>query len=89
MLSLLEYLMFEKLENINALIILPAQVGKVFQVWQKEIQKMGQLQFYRLYISGRKRRQKKKIISEKNSSITIISNNLVGWLAKNSDFFEI
>ena len=40
-LSLIDYLMFEKLEIINALIILPSQVGKVFQVWQKEIQKMG------------------------------------------------
>ena len=61
MLSLLEYLMFEKLENINT--YHSAQVGKVFQVWKKEIQKMGQLQFYRLYISGRK--QNKKLISKK------------------------
>ena len=40
-LSLLDYLIFDKLEDINALIVVPSQVGKVFQVWQKEIQKVG------------------------------------------------
>jgi len=60
MLSLLEYLMFEKLENINALIILPAQVGKVFQVWQKEIQKWDNFNFIDFILVERKRRQKKK-----------------------------
>lgn len=86
MLSLIEYLMFEKLENINALIILPAQVGKVFQVWQKEIQKWDNFNFIDFILVEGNADKRKKIISEKNSSITIISNNLVGWLAKNSDF---
>ena len=86
MLSLIEYLMFEKLENINALIILPAQVGKVFQVWQKEIQKWDNFNFIDFILVEGNADKRKKIISEKKSSITIISNNLVGWLAKNSDF---
>lgn len=85
-LSLIDYLMFEKLESINALIILPSQVGKVFQVWQKEIQKWDNFSFIDFVLIDGTVEKRKKLIQEKNSSITIISNNLVGWLAKNTDF---
>lgn len=85
-LSLIDYLMFEKLEDINALIILPAQVGKVFQVWQKEIQKWENFKYIDFTLIEGNASKRKKIIAEKKSSITIISNNLVGWLSENTDF---
>ena len=81
--------MFEKLESINALIILPSQVGKVFQVWQKEIQKWDNFSFIDFVLIDGTVEKRKKLIQEKNSSITIISNNLVGWLAKKHRFFKI
>ena len=79
-------LCLKKIENVNALIILPSQVGSVFQVWQKEIQKWANFDFIDFVLIEGTPDKRKKILVEKKSSITIISNNLVGWLADNTDF---
>lgn len=87
-LSLLDYLIFDKLEDINALIVVPAQVGKVFQVWQKEIQKWENFKYIDFNLIEGTPEKRKKIIKKNNSSVTLISNNLVGWLYDNDDNFD-
>lgn len=79
MLSLIEYLVFDKLENVNTLIIAPATVANKLQVWQDEIQKWENFNYFDYYdLSGTKKQRIEKL-KENKSSITIMSDALVLW----------
>jgi hypothetical protein len=92
MLSLIEYLAFDKLEIKNILIIAPASVANKLTVWQDEIQKWENYSFFDYHdLSGTQKKRKQKIESNK-PSITIMSDALVTWWFEeygNLDMFDM
>lgn len=78
-LSLIEYLVFDKLEDVRTLIIAPATVSNKLQVWQDEIQKWKNFDYFEYQdLSGTKKQREEKLETNK-SSITIMSDALVTW----------
>lgn len=92
MLSLIEYLAFDKLEISNVLIIAPASVANKLTVWQDEIQKWDNFSFFDYHdLSGPRKKRKEKIENNK-PSITIMSDALVTWWFEeygNMDMFDM
>jgi SNF2 family DNA or RNA helicase len=79
MLALIEYLVFDKLEVSNVLIIAPASVANKLTVWQDEIKKWENFAYFDFHdLSGTAKERVEKI-SNKKSSITIMSDALVDW----------
>jgi SNF2 family DNA or RNA helicase len=79
MLALIEYLVFDKLEANNVLIIAPASVANKLTVWQDEIKKWDNFSYFDYHdLSGTAKQRIEKIESSKNS-ITIMSDALVDW----------
>jgi SNF2 family DNA or RNA helicase len=79
MLSLIEYLAFDKLEVSNVLIIAPASVANKLTVWQDEIQKWDNFSFFDYHdLSGSRKKRIEKVENNK-PSITIMSDALVTW----------
>jgi SNF2 family DNA or RNA helicase len=79
MLALIEYLVFDKLEVSNVLIIAPASVANKLNVWQDEIKKWENFAYFDFHdLSGTAKERVEKI-SNKKSSITIMSDALVDW----------
>lgn len=79
MLSLIEYLAFDKLEVSNVLIIAPASVANKLTVWQDEIQKWDNFEYFDYFdLSGTKKKRIEKL-RKHNASITIMSDALVSW----------
>lgn len=79
MLSLIEYLAFDKLEVSSTLIIAPASVANKLTVWQDEIQKWENFEYFDYHdLSGTQKKRKEKIENNK-PSITIMSDALVTW----------
>jgi SNF2 family DNA or RNA helicase len=79
MLALIEYLVFDKLEASNVLIIAPASVANKLTVWQDEIKKWDNFSYFDYHdLSGTAKQRIEKIESSKNS-ITIMSDALVDW----------
>jgi len=91
MLSLIEYLAFDKLEVNNILIVAPASVANKLTVWQDEIKKWENFDYFDYNdLSGTKKKRIEKINSK--SSITIMSDALVTWwydTYKNFDMFDM
>lgn len=78
MLSLIDYLVFEKLEVKSVLIIAPASVIKRSRVWQREMEKWQNFAFFD-YVelignSGERKKAKKQ-----GYTIHLLSNALVEW----------
>lgn len=92
MLSLIEYLAFDKLEVSNILIIAPASVANKLTVWQDEIKKWANFEYFDYYdLSGTKEKRIEKVENNKNS-ITIMSDALVTWWKDeygNFDMFDM
>jgi SNF2 family DNA or RNA helicase len=79
MLSLIEYLAFDKLEVSNVLIIAPASVANKLTVWQDEIQKWDNFEYFDYHdMSGTRKNRIEKVQNSK-PSITIMSDALVTW----------
>jgi SNF2 family DNA or RNA helicase len=79
MLSLIEYLAFDKLDISNVLIIAPASVANKLTVWQDEIQKWDNFDYFDYHdLSGTKEKRMNKIQTSR-PSITIMSDSLVTW----------
>jgi SNF2 family DNA or RNA helicase len=79
MLSLIEYLAFDKLEVSNVLIIAPASVANKLTVWQDEIQKWDNFEYFDYHdMSGTRKNRIEKVENSK-PSITIMSDALVTW----------
>lgn len=79
MLALIEYLVFDKLEVSNVLIIAPASVANKLTVWQDEIKKWENFAYFDFHdLSGTAKERVEKINTQK-SSITIMSDALVDW----------
>lgn len=79
MLSLIEYLAFDKLEVSNVLIIAPAAVANKLTVWQDEIKKWDNFEYFDYHdLSGTKQKRIDKIENNKQS-ITIMSDALIPW----------
>ncbi len=79
MLALIEYLVFDKLEVSNVLIIAPASVANKLTVWQDEIKKWENFAYFDFHdLSGTAKERVEKI-NNKKSSITIMSDALVDW----------
>lgn len=79
MLSLIEYLAFDKLEVSNVLIIAPASVANKLTVWQDEIQKWDNFEYFDYHdMSGTRKKRIEKVENNK-PSITIMSDALVTW----------
>ena len=79
MLALIEYLVFDKLEASNVLIIAPASVANKLTVWQDEIKKWENFSYFDYHdLSGTAKQRIDKIEGSKNS-ITIMSDALVDW----------
>lgn len=79
MLSLIEYLAFDKLEVSNVLIIAPASVANKLTVWQDEIQKWDNFEYFDYHdMSGTRKKRIEKVENSK-PSITIMSDALVTW----------
>lgn len=79
MLSLIEYLVFDKLDISNVLIIAPASVANELTVWQDEIQKWDNFSYFDYFdLSGSKKQRIEKLNVNK-SSITIMSDALIQW----------
>jgi len=78
-LSLIEFLAFDKLENLRTLVIAPANVAHVLEVWQEEIQKWENFQYfdYVEYNGTPKKRIEK--IQQKDNTIAILSDGLIEW----------
>lgn len=91
-LSLIEYLVFDKLEEVKTLIIAPATVANKLQVWQDEIKKWKNFEYFDYFdLSGTKEERVEKLES-KNSSITIMSDSLILWWEQeygNLDMFDM
>lgn len=78
-LSLIEYIVFDKLEDLRTLIIAPATVANKLQVWQDEIQKWENFSYFDYFdLSGTKKQRIEKL-KTKDSSITIMSDALLLW----------
>lgn len=78
-LSLIEYIVFDKLEELRTLIIAPASVANELQVWQEEIQKWENYDYFDyIDLSGTKEKRIKKL-NQKQNSITIMSDALIEW----------
>lgn len=78
-LSLIEYIVFDKLEPLKTLIIAPAMVANELQVWQDEIQKWDNFDYFDYFdLSGTKKQREEKL-EKKESSITIMSDALLIW----------
>lgn len=92
MLSLIEYLAFDKLEISSVLIIAPASVANKLTVWQDEIQKWENFSFFDYHdLSGTRKKRMEKITGKK-PSITIMSDALVNWWYEeygNLDMFDM
>lgn len=79
-LSLIEYLAFDKLELARVLIIAPATVSNKLEVWQDEIQKWDNFSYFDYFdLSGTKKKRNKKLKQNQKSSITIMSDGLIQW----------
>ena len=92
MLSLIEYLAFDKLEVANILIVAPASVANKLTVWQDEIKKWDNFEYFDYHdLSGTKQKRIEKVENNKNS-ITIMSDALVTWWKEeygNFDMFDM
>jgi SNF2 family DNA or RNA helicase len=92
-LSLIEYLAFDKLEISNILVIAPATVANELTVWQDEIQKWENFQYFDYFdLSGTKKARIKKLEENARSSITIMSDSLIVWWLEtygNMDMFDM
>lgn len=92
MLSLIEYLAFDKLEVSNILIVAPASVANKLTVWQDEIKKWENFDYFDYFdLSGTKAKREEKL-REHNSSITIMSDALITWWYEeygNLDMFDM
>lgn len=92
MLSLIEHLAFDKLEVSNVLIIAPASVANKLTVWQDEIKKWDNFDYFDYHdLSGTEKKRKEKIENNK-PSITIMSDSLVMWWFEeygNMDMFNM
>ena len=92
MLSLIEYLAFDKLEVANILIVAPASVANKLTVWQDEIKKWDNFEYFDYHdLSGTKQKRIEKVENNKNS-ITIMSDALVIWWKEeygNFDMFDM
>lgn len=92
MLSLIEHLAFDKLEVSNVLIIAPASVANKLTVWQDEIKKWDNFDYFDYHdLSGTEKKRKEKI-ENKKPSITIMSDSLVMWWFEeygNMDMFNM
>lgn len=79
MLKLIDYLVFERLEISNVLIIAPATVANELEVWQDEIKKWKNFSFFEYFdLSGTKKDREMKLNNEKGS-IVIMSDSLIKW----------
>lgn len=79
MLALIEYLVFDKLEVNNVLIVAPASVANKLNVWQDEIKKWENFSYFANHdLSGTAKQRTEKIETNKNS-ITIMSDALMDW----------
>jgi SNF2 family DNA or RNA helicase len=91
-LSLIEYIVFDKLEELRTLIVAPASVANELQVWQDEIEKWENFDYFDyIDLSGTKKKREQKL-SEKQNSITIMSDALVEWWYNeygNLDMFDM
>lgn len=81
-LSLIEYIVFDKLENLKVLIIAPAMVANVLRVWQEEIQKWENFNYFDFYLLNGTQDVRKKKLATKDCSITIMSDGLIDWWYK-------
>ena len=92
MLSLIEYLAFDKLEVANILIVAPASVANKLTVWQDEIKKWDNFEYFDYHdLSGTKQKRLEKV-ENNNNSITITSDALVTWWKEeygNFDMFDM
>lgn len=92
MLSLIEYLAFDKLEVSNILIVAPASVANKLTVWQDEIKKWDNFEYFDYHdLSGTKQKRIEKV-ENNNNSITIMSDALVTWWKEeygNFDMFDM
>jgi SNF2 family DNA or RNA helicase len=77
-LSLIEHIVFDKLEELRTLIIAPATVANQLQVWQEEIKKWENFSYFDYTdMSGTEKKRVEKLSN--NNSITIMSDALVVW----------
>lgn len=92
MLSLIEYLAFERLELSRTLVIAPATVANKLTVWQDEIEKWENFNYFDYFdLSGTKKKRLEKLKNNK-SSITIMSDGLIQWWKEeygNLDMFDM
>jgi len=93
MLSLIEYLAFDKLELARVLVIAPATVSNKLEVWQDEIEKWENYEYFDYFdLSGTKKKRIEKLENNKKSSITIMSDALIDWWFKtygNLDMYDM
>lgn len=92
MLQLIEYLVFDKLELSRILIIAPATVANELEVWQDEIKKWDNYNYFDyVCLKGTQQKRKQKLQSH-HHSITIMSDALISWWAEeygNLDMFDM
>jgi SNF2 family DNA or RNA helicase len=79
MLALIEYLAFDKLEVQNILIVAPASVANKLNVWQDEIRKWENFDYFDFQDLSGTAKQRIEKIDKNKSSITIMSDSLMDW----------
>lgn len=92
-LSLIEYIAFDKLEKLRTLVIAPANVANELTVWQDEIEKWENYRYFDyINYSGTEKKRIKLVESNSKGSIAIMSDALLDWWFKkygNLDMFDM
>lgn len=91
-LSLIEYIVFDKLEDLRTLIIAPASVANKLQVWQDEIEKWENFDYFDYTCLNGTPKEREKSVKESSNSITIMSDALINWWEEeigNLDMFDM
>jgi len=91
-LSLIEYLVFDKLEISNVLVIAPANVAHTLTVWQDEIKKWDNFKYFDYIEYNGTPETRMRKIQRNRSSIAIMSDALIDWwyqTFENLDMFDM
>ena len=82
-LSLIDYIVFDRFERCNTLIIAPASVANLLEVWQDEIKKWEDFEFFDyILLDGTQKQRIKKIEENEKPMITLMSDALITWWKK-------
>lgn len=91
-LSLIEHIVFDKLEMSRVLILAPATVANKVEVWQDEIKKWENYNYFDYFDLRGTEKERIKKLQQNKSSITIMSDSLLLWWHEkygNLDMFDM